>query len=847
MKKKKILSWLLVLAMCLTLIPAAAVPVAAAESHSGHCVCGASSCTAEDSYHQHSTPTSWTGITSLDSIKGDGAYYLGTNITLSQTWTCNYNVVLCLNGKTISCTGDATVIELTSGHTLQITDCHKGSTVGTITGNNTGNKRGIISYGTLYLWNGNITGNKAGGVAVNGSQFYMYGGKISNNSTEADPGAGVYVGCANSSVGVFRMYGGEISGNSSNNLNGGGVYVSSSASFYLEGGSILHNTAAKGGGGVFTSGTFAMSDSAEVSYNTAVSEGGGVYNNNDGKFTMTGGKITNNIAATGGGVYLGINDQGVMTLSGKARIAGNKAGNANSNLYLPSGKTVIAKDLTAGAGIGVSTQADLVEGNVLVTSDAVSANYFTSDNTTYETKLTEGTTSANRVILTQRSLYETKHEHSCVCGATHSGTIGDHDTAADLTNWVGVSDLNMITGAGNYYLLDSVTLTEAVAVRDLPERSGTTYCGWDVPDDVVLCLNGHNITMHNPEGQNNVDVIHVTGEFTLTDCTSTQGRITHTSGEVGRGLEVQGGTFNMYGGQITGNRTPEYGTGGGVHVEGIMDTTKTSVFNLYKGSISGNTSGYGGGVYVNRNVDNGLSQFNMYGGSISNNTCTVSNDTSSYGVGGGVNVSWTAAFKMTGGSITGNTAKFGGAGVYLSALARSSQSDSGEQRTAKFEVSGSLNITGNKTNSAENNVYLDTSTDSYWVGDDVPRKVETVKSSITILEGLSDDARIGVTTGATPTAGNRVLVATDSVNGKNYKSIFTSDVSGYEVQNLENTTLMLAVTGDTKPEPDHVHNWTYALKTGTTDTIVAKCDVAGCSSPNGGSVQILKPTQLKPN
>ena len=163
------------------------------------------------------------------------------------------------------------------------------------------------------------------------------------------------------------------------------------------------NTSANLGGGVYTSGTFTMSGSAEVSYNTAASKGGGVYNNCN-TFSLTDGSITNNTAATGGGVYCDRSETnpGNVTLSGKARIANNHAGNASSNLYLLEKGTVAASDLTTGAGIGVSTEVDVAGSqlNVAVTSDAVSANYFTSDNTTYITQIA-GNSGTGYVVLTQ--------------------------------------------------------------------------------------------------------------------------------------------------------------------------------------------------------------------------------------------------------------------------------------------------------------------------------------------------------------------------------------------------------------------------------------------------------------
>ena len=92
-----------------------------------------------------------------------------------------------------------------------------------------------------------------------------------------------------------------------------------------------------------------------------------------------------------------------------------------------------------------------------------------------------------------------------------------------------------------------------------------------------------------------------------------------------------------------------------------------------------------------------------------------------------------------------------------------------------------------------------------------------------------------------PTQGNRVLAATGATPNKDYKNIFTSDNTTYEVQNRNDGTLRLAVNGDSSADSSHVHSWIYAIKEGTTNTIVATCNAAGCPNPNGGSVTITAP------
>ena len=181
--------------------------------------------------------------------------------------------------------------------------------------------------------------------------------------------------------------------------------------------------------------------------------------------------------------------------------------------------------------------------------------------------------------------------------------------------------------------------------------TGTYYLGSDISpeytikieNNVTLCLNGHKIT-----AADGMDAIYMTGgSFTLTDCKGV-GTITHASSKTGRGVYVSSGTFNMYGGSITGNRAT--GDGGGVYKSG-----SNSSFNMYGGSITGNTANsYGGGVYV----DGG--GFTMSGGAIGG-TKTGETNTATYG-GGGVYAK--ANFEMTGGSITGNETNRGG-GVYV--------------------------------------------------------------------------------------------------------------------------------------------------------------------------------------
>ena len=337
--------------------------------------------------------------------------------------------------------------------------------------------------------------------------------------------------------------------------------------------------------------------------------------------------------------------------------------------------------------------------------------------------------------------------------------------------------------------------------------TGTYYLGSDISpeytikieNNVTLCLNGHKIT-----AADGMDAIYMTGgSFTLTDCKGV-GTITHASSKTGRGVYVSSGTFNMYGGSITGNKAQDAkGRGGGVYVYSGSGT-----FNMYGGSITGNrATGDGGGVYKSGSN----SSFNMYGGSITGNTAnsygggvyvdgggftmtggsiggTNENDANTADRGGGVCVDCgkftmsasadgqnipsitgnnatengggvyvigsSSTFEMTGGSITGNNAAYGG-GVCVS-------------KNGSFEMSGSSCITNNKADSYGGGVNINYASATF-----------TMKGgSITGNNAYKSDYIS--TFGGGVCVGNGTFTMTDgSITGNNaYKSDYISTFGG---------------------------------------------------------------------
>ena len=558
-------------------------------------------------------------------------------------------------------------------------------------------------------------------------------------------GSGVWVENGNGAGKAnFVLYSGSISGNEYDNASikfGAGVHLGANASFTMHGGSISGNKTAGYGGGVYVqAGTtsFTMTGGT-ITGNSAGHDGGGVYVKN-GSFTMTGGTISGNTAGSGcngGGVYADINAN--VTLSGAPVITENKdADGTVNNVYLDKdevygeGGTFIGKGgLAIGADIGVTVDAGRLpttDGGHTTIAEAAEGYTITADDAK-RLSADAGTGYSvrqkdNTLVLVKGEL---PHEHP-ICGAAHKD-IGDHTGAcADVTwtAWDGVSDITYDANNTAYvYLRDNAERDSALEIAN-----GYT---------LYLCLSGHSLTK-NKTGKS---VIKVGDNATLSlcDCSDAQsGKLTH--GTTASGLKYTGhgvslgyrSTFNMYGGSITGNRAD---TGGGVSLASEYSYAK---FNMYGGSITNNaaTNGDGGG-----GVHNLFGTFTMYGGSITGNSA----DTRCGG--GGVYLARMGEFVMKGGEITGNTAKNGG-GVYTAVNGNTG-----------LTVSGDAAITGNSnTAGKDENVYL-VSGKTIEIGAD----------------GLGEKASIGVTTADTITTGSYVTVANGAENGYTDGNIF-SDAGG---------------------------------------------------------------------
>ena len=484
--------------------------------------------------HNHANMTAWTSADSLPAEAGE--YYLTSDVTVSSTWNVPSGTTrLCLNGYGIRMTGSGVIVGINDGKTLYIDDC--------------GTSR--EHYVTLSNYRGiavSNTGTETGATNGNGV-VKVAGGYITG---------GAYSAFYTSGSGSFIMNGGTVIGNSGNNY-GAAVFMKDTSSFTMNGGSIEYNYTSKDGGAVEANNSCTVViNGGLIRRNVADGFGGGI-DTAAKTFTMNGGSIIENVAGSNGG---GIDVwSGSFSIGGTVAISGNTKGGKANDICLWGTKKITIADaisntdpicviLADNNGNTTSTQRVITGNWSTYMGEADPANYFASDNSNYVAYR-----SGNEV-----AIGIPPHTHDNV----------------EFTAWTSANSLP--TSAGNYYLSSNVTISST----------------WDVPSGTTrLCLNGKTITK---TGSGRAVNIASASTLNLYDESGNAGKI--TGGFVGNGNGggfLVNGTFNMYGGTLTGNRvTRNNGSSGAGNGHGCaVSVVEGGAFRMYGGTISGNTGVHG--------------------------------------------------------------------------------------------------------------------------------------------------------------------------------------------------------------------------------------------------------------
>ena len=453
---------------------------------------------------------------------------------------------------------------------------------------------------------------------------------------------------------------------------------------------------------------------------------------------------------------------------------------------------------------------------------------------------------------------ETHENHdACAAGVCN---VDNHSSRHVTTEWTPVSSLSEIRGNGFYYLTQDVI------------QSGK----WNVPassnSGVILCLNGHKITLEKGGTYSNSGISVSSTNFILTDCPDKNGQVIQTTNDNAVSVGYWG-DFYMFGGTIT---HADDVTGSGVYI--IGSDAQNNSFKMYGGCITKNTAKNGGGIYVSNSYSR-TSSVTIRSGSITANNATDN--------GGGVYLDGNVYFSMTGGSITNNTATQNGGGVYVDTDEnrsftlnsgsitdnKATQDGGGVLVNGTFIMSGG-SITNNSANNGD-----DDGTVTYGqgggvcVGSNGLTGIFKVSGKATITQNWQNggDISTGNWTNSNRTYNNVCLyknssgIATITITGalSNRIGVNTNDLSeslivakgeGYKIKGSDKTllsyddpqtgyTLFLDTATNQVMYNAHQHIWKYEVVNRT--TITATCTNTGtCTDTDGGSITIQAPDNL---
>lgn len=345
-------------------------------------------------------------------------------------------------------------------------------------------------------------------------------------------------------------------------------YVKEGGTFNLYGGELTSEFSSPRGGVGIVQYNFTMYGGRIYGGEATTGDGGNVeFIGGGGTVKLLGGVIEGGKAAgRGGGFYA----HGNLIIGGDIQITGNEG----SNLYLRAGKKItVLDDFTGSVGLTMP-EAGVFSGAAAEGMEK----RFTSDEGYNVIRNSDGTL----------SLVAPPHEH-CVCDGT-----GNHGTCVSVTwePWTGT-----VEDGGHYYLTEDLKDIDRITIE-----ANTT---------VSICLNGHNI-----DGKSStLRIFNIFGTLNLCG----EGTVTahNASTKMAPVFYVQtGGTFNLFGGELTSEFSSPRGAVGlvqatmnmyggkiyGGHATGNggnIDLLVEGFLNLYGGTIEGGKAdGYGNGVYA---------------------------------------------------------------------------------------------------------------------------------------------------------------------------------------------------------------------------------------------------------
>lgn len=568
----------------------------------------------------------------------------------------NKPLTLDLNGHKLDGGGDIAVIQVANGGNLTIKD---SAGDGMITGGKTAlGGGGILNKGTLTIQSGSITGNYAGtgGGVLNSGTMTVSGGEITGNVSKGN-GAGI------ANTGTLTVTGGEITYNSAYK-SGGGVY--NNGTFNLHGSRITENIAAVSGGGIMCAENSVLNakNAPFVTGNTGsagknIQLGTGRFINLEAKLT-TGAKLdlaTQDITAKlTNGFETTETEKSVFSYNENSAVVLEKK---NKELYYP--KNALMPDVNVwvnnwselqteinnategkiiglNADLGATGQRRIVVDGKKVTLELaghIMDRHLTSESGTGSVIKVTGSSA----VLTIRDTVET---------GVITGGYEESDGGGIYINGGATCKIQSGTVSGNRAKSDGggVCVEDGklemsggfITANTADDTAGGIYCY----DDGTIVLDNATVRSNSAENDGGGLNIHLDDNQSKIENSFIGYNESRTADGGGIRMQAGGKTLNISNTRIEGNSAENLG--GGI----ILDA---GTIIIDGGTVAGNQSEDGGGVYVGENTD-----------FTAKNAAAIEDNTATDDVGGGITCY--GRLDLDGAYVRGNTSESFGGGIY---------------------------------------------------------------------------------------------------------------------------------------------------------------------------------------
>ena len=710
---KRLLSWLVVLTMVLSMVPVMdlsnfAVTTKAAENPGKAVIDAAEALRA--TFADQTGPVfaicpvcggeeaaEWTPLTGATTqlANPNGHYYLSGDVTFTAAGTSfsSNNNTLCLNLNGNDITAGGIALNISYGNVVNVMDSAEKD--GTVTGTAANFQGGAINVGNanakFNIYGGTFKKTGATGSVVcvrnNGGTVNMYGGTIDASDASSSACATTINVMSGANVTTtFNLYDGLVK---CGTMTAGGLNYranimlgygnNSGATFNMEGGTVVggNYTGAAGGGGA----TFAvvMGSTLKISGGTVYggtsnSSGANIFsiNNGAGNLEISGGTIVGEIYTRNA---VNVTLSGAPKIVTSLKLENGETVTAARGFDVSAAKPIDATGLTGGeiqvSGVGMNAVLP-----VTCTDAAATAAWFKHADPTLDV----GANDANQLVVIEyvdepdEPVWGVFAPDSCG-GLAYCEACGE---AAGPQEWTALSGATeqLKNPNGHYYLTGPVTFTGA----------GTTY---DANDNMLcLNLNGNNITAGgialNISYGNVINVMDsaetdgvVTGTAAVFQggainvggakavCNIYGGTFKKAAGAAGAVVCVRnnGGTVNMHGGTIDASEASNSGCATTVHVMG--GATAPATFNMKGGVVKCGTMtagsvNYRANIMLGYGNVNATATFNMEGGTVVGGSYT--------GAAGGGGATFAVVMgntlKISGGTVYGGTSNAAGANIF---------------------------------------------------------------------------------------------------------------------------------------------------------------------------------------